>query len=158
MSIVRLQFGVTKFEEIILTDEEVCDDDVDEQKEDLHQETFPEKQESKIMSKVAQRVFNDITQLAGLPGVLGIRASRNWLTREKLFQRPRWLRYIRTCNFAVRATKTRSFTESPRHFKALRNLHNSGSWFPARLSCHCSSVFFAAAGSRCWCLARLVSA
>ena len=48
---------------------------------------------------------------------LCIRALRDRLTREKLFERPRWLRYIRDYNFVVQATKTRSFTESPRHFK-----------------------------------------
>ena len=58
----------TKFEEIKLTDEEVCDDDVDERKEDLCRKTFSEKQEPKRMSKFVQNVFDDITQLAGQPG------------------------------------------------------------------------------------------
>ena len=35
--------------------------------------------------------------------------SRDWLPREKIFQRPRWV-HQQLCNFAVPATKTRSVT------------------------------------------------
>ena len=101
-SIVRLQFGVTKFEEIILTDEEVCDDDVDERKEDLHRETFPGKQESKIISKIVQKVFNDLTQQAVLPGVIGhsrfaqLVDQRKVLSKAKMAQVHQDLQFCRS--------------------------------------------------------------